>query len=165
MGAFQSGLLHTDNYSYPWTGWSVEDTREMLRRNGIGHIITQMPRAQFNSSCGLSPTVAFGSGFVNENTTVYDAYVRALVAKIKAADPSISVLIYFHAFISGERGASSKYRADRLLNYHGQQIYYSECEAMPMFYPMLLPNGSANAYGQELYKYLDKAKSLGADGM
>jgi hypothetical protein len=42
MGAFQSGLLRTDNYSYPWTGWSVEETREMIRRNGIGHIITQV---------------------------------------------------------------------------------------------------------------------------
>ena len=88
-----------------------------------------------------------------------------LVAKIKAADPSISVLIYFHAFISGERGAPAKYSADRVLNYHGQQINYSECAAMPIFYPMLLPDGTANEYGQQLYKYLDKAKSLGADGM
>ena len=67
--------------------------------------------------------------------------------------------------ISGERGAPAKYSADRVLNYHGQQINYSECAAMPIFYPMLLPDGTANEYGQQLYKYLDKAKSLGADGM
>jgi hypothetical protein len=68
--------------------------------------------------------VACGSGFVNENTTVYDNYLRALVAKVKAADPSVAVLIYFHAFISGERGASAKYFLDRVLNYHGKQVFY-----------------------------------------
>jgi hypothetical protein len=37
---------------------------------------------------------------------------------------------------------------------------------MPLFYTMLLPDGSgANEYGKVLYKYLDKAKALGADGI
>eukprot|EP01051_Picozoa_sp_SAG22_P001275 SAG22_NODE_48_length_24654_cov_4.406394_23_plen_1288_part_00 len=167
MGAFQPGLLRADNYSHiDWTKWSVEDTREIVRRNGIGHIISQMPRTQFGSKCGLTPTVAFGSGFVNENTTTWDSYFKALVAKLKAAEAdSVNVLIYFHAFISGERGTGARYPADRVLNREGQQLNYSRCEALPLFYPMLLRNGSANAYGQQLYKYLDKAKLLGADGI
>jgi hypothetical protein len=167
MGAFQAGLLRTDNYSHiDWTKWSVADTREIVRRNGIGHIISQMPRTEFDSPCGLNPTVATGSGFVNENTTIWDNYFKALVAKIKAAEGDlVKVLIYFHAFISGERGAGAKYPADRILNREGQQLNYSGCAAMPLFYPMLLRNGSANAYGQQLYKYLDKAKTLGAGGI
>jgi hypothetical protein len=167
MGAFQAGLLRTDGYSaLDWTKWSVADTRSIVRRNGIGHVISQMPRVQFISPCGLSPTVAHGSGFVNENTSRWDAYFKALVAKVKAAEgDSVRVLIYFHAFISGERGASAKYPDDRILNYEGQQLNYSHCEAMPLFYPMIFSNGSTNKYGQQLYRYLDKAKSLGADGI
>ena len=171
MGAFQAGLLRTDNYSaIDWTKWTVAETRDIIRHNGIGHIISQMPRAESTASCGpLAPATAWasgcGSGFVNGNTSEWNQYFQALVAKVKAADPPVKVLIYFHAFISGERGASRKYRADRILNREMQQLNYSRCEAMPLFYPMHLPNGTSNLYGQELYKYLSKAKALGADGI
>ena len=84
---------------------------------------------------------------------------------MKAAEPAVKVLMYFHAFISGEPGAPEKYSADRILNREGEQLNYSRCSASPLFYPMLLPNGTANAYGRELYKYLSKAKALGADGI
>lgn len=104
----QDGLLRTDNYSYPWREWDAAHTAAVLDRNGIGHLITQEPRANFTSSCGMQPVVADGSGFVNENTSVYDAYVRELLAKVKSARPNVKVLIYLHAFISGERNASAK---------------------------------------------------------
>ena len=167
MGAFQAGLLRTDNYSATdWTKWTRVDTQDIVRRNGIAHIISQMPRAQFESPCGLQPTVAFGSGFVHENTSTWDNYFRQLVAKVNEAEgDAVRVLAYFHAFISGERHAAEKYPDDRILNYEGQQLNYSHCSAMPLFYPMLLPNGSANKYGQQLYAYLDKAKALGARGI
>ena len=170
MGAFQAGLLRTDNYTtVDWTKWTDAEMRSIIKRNGIGHIISQMPRAQFDSPCGLNPTVATGSGFVNENTSKWDSYFKLLVAKVSVASAGASdrvrVLIYFHAFISGEREAGLKYPLDRVLNYEGQQLNYSGCEAMPLFYPMLLPNGTANAYGQQLHKYLEKAKGLGASGI
>merc|ERR1719217_1179456 len=111
MGAFQAGLLHTDNYSATdWTKWTRVDTQDVVRRNGIAHIISQMPRAQFDSPCGLQPTVAFGSGFVHENTSTWDNYFRQLVAKVNEAEgDAVRVLVYFHAFISGERHAAERY--------------------------------------------------------
>lgn len=171
MGAFQAGLLRTDGYSaIDWTNWTVAETRNIIRHNGIGHIISQMPRAEPIVPCGPSmPSMPWasgcGSGFVNENTTEWDRYFQALVAKVKAADPEVKVLMYFHAFISGERGASRKYPTDRILNREMQQLNYSRCEAMPLFYPMLLPDGTSNPYGRELYRYLSKASALGANGI
>ena len=46
-------------------------------------------------------------------------YMRQLVRTAHEASPPLKVLIYFHAFISGERGAPQKYPLDRVLNYEG----------------------------------------------
>jgi hypothetical protein len=49
---------------------------------------------------------AYGSGFVHENTTGYDIYLRALVAKIKAADPAVKVrCVFVDRRVRGQTGA------------------------------------------------------------
>ena len=46
----------------------------------------------------------------------------------------------------------------------GEQIKYSRCASMPLFYAVM-EGEQPNAYGAQLLRYLAKAKSLGVDGM
>jgi alpha-galactosidase len=170
LNGFEEGWLKesANNRSGDFTTWTPETTRRVLNESGMKYLITTIPWTDIPSTCEKGKyKYAHGSAFVHNLAPSCEQYIKDLVRVTKAADPDFKVLVYFHAFVSGETNASSKYHKDRVLRADGtQQCYASCCKEWPLFYPMQLPGSQeANAYAEQLDLYLDKVFELGADGI
>jgi hypothetical protein len=140
---------------------------DFLDINNFDWMATDIPWREGMSECEPgNPHFAYGSGFVHDAAPACIEYMAALVTAVKAARPNIKILVYFHAFLSGEVNASSKYYDDRLLDNTGEQLCWDQtrcpesCSEFPYFY-----GTSTNAYGKELDAYIDKVFALGMDGI
>ena len=139
---------------------------QFLDINAFDWVATDIPWADRPSKCEHGQHQAQGSGFVHDVAEDCLQYIRDLARLVKAARPKVKVLVYFHAFLSGEANATTKYARDRLLDDQGKQLCYDRsvcakaCEEWPVFY-----GTSTNEYGKQLDAYVDKVFDLGADGI
>ena len=150
-----------------WRTWSVEKMGEFLDTNKFDWLASDIPWTARQNLCEPgNPHYAHGSGFVTDVSDECMQYIRDLVKAVKTARPHVKVVIYFHAFLSGEANASLHYPDDRILDDAGNQICWDSsgcvhaCEEAPYFFGTM-----TNEYGRMLDAYIEKVFALGADGI
>lgn len=150
-----------------WRQWSPQKMGEFLDINAFGWVASDIPWNNRQNLCEPgNPHYAQGSGFVHEASSECEEYIRDLVKAVKTARPKVKVLVYFHAFLSGESNATAKYPLDRIMDDRGQSVCWDSsrcnqgCEELVYFYG----NGT-NEYSRQLDMYIDKVFELGADGI
>ncbi len=89
------------------------------------------------------------------------AQEKEWIAKVHRTAPEVKSLEYFHAQISTEPGAETKYAADRLFNSVGEAMSYPYRYPLPMFIAT-----RDNKYGKALWGYVHTIlDEIGADGL
>jgi hypothetical protein len=150
-----------------WRQWSPEKMGNFLDINAFDYVASDIPWNGKTNPCEPgNPHYVQGSGFVTESSAECDQYIRDLVKAVKTARPKVKVLVYFHAFLSGESNATEKYPNDRILDDQGDSLCWDSsackqaCDEWVYFF-----GTSTNKYGRQLDAYIDKVFALGADGI
>ena len=135
----------------------------MSHSYGMGISRSRSSAPRIVSTGKNDPLNCHGSCFVHDLPPAEEAALRTIVNRTLAADPSKSVLLYYHSYISTETNASAKYADSIVTNSSGQQVVYERCDPRSD-YPLFYGTGG-NAYGRELEAYFLKALSLGFTGI
>jgi hypothetical protein len=89
------------------------------------------------------------------------AQEKEWISKVHQSAPEVKCLCYFHAQISTEPDAETKYAADRLFNSAGEAMSYPYRYPLPMFIAT-----RENTYGKALWGYVKTIlDDIGADGL
>ena len=100
----------------------------------------------------------FGTCVLSDLPADAEAAERLVAQRVGAAGRR--ALRYFHAEISTESNATTKYADSIMTNSKGEQFFY----ACDKYYGLFLPTES-NSYGKELLRSVDKAFELGFTGL
>ena len=151
-----------------WRNWSDMQMGDFLDTNHFDWVASDQPWNGKSNLCEPgSRHYAQESGFVNDVGADFLQYVRDLVKAVKTARPHVKVLVYFHAFLSGEANATAKYPNDILRDDRGEMVCWdsSRCPSYACTELVYFYGTSTNEYGKQLDKYIDKVFELGADGI
>ncbi len=129
-------------FAHKWkSGLTGEQYAQWMHERGVKYICGGI--AKYKD--GL---YAHGTGILFAPEFV--AQERDWTQKMKAADPSLVPIAYFHAQCCTEPDGRTKYADSRLLDGSGKQIEYPHGQVLPMYVPI-----EGNSYGKAIWRYVD----------
>jgi hypothetical protein len=112
--------------------------------------------------------LAFGPAFLNEISPEEEDRVRRIVERIHASAPGVKTLFYLDRWVTTESNALAKYPDSKIVYTPQGHFYQSEFENLITKEPYMLygmRNDAAASYMPMVQKFVDKALSLGVDGI
>jgi len=110
---------------------------------------------------GRFPDAKYAHGTAILSSPQFVEAERKFVAKLHSAAPDVKYLSYFHAQLSTEPNAETKYADSRLLDSTGKQLNYPYAYKMPLYLPTL-----KNSYGKALWNVINAdLDTIKADGL
>ena len=147
------------NYSMPWEDWSQETLASTLAFQGFGWVISAVGWRGERMNCSYNNGIqdCMGTCVLEDEHTDAEEAERLVAERVTATGHR--ALRYFHAEISTEANASTKYADSVMTNPSGEQYFY----ACDKYYGLYLPN-TTNSYGKALLRSVEKAFTLGFTG-
>ena len=158
---YQWGLA---KYSMPWENWSNDTLRTVLDFQGFGWVTSWAPWTGRKMNCSYNNGIqsCMGTCVSTDLPPSGEQYLRTVAERVSATGRR--ALMYFHAEISTEAGAATKYADAVITGPSGNQTFYACPKGAHQYYGLFLPN-ETNSYGQELHRTIEKAFELGFGGL
>ena len=172
LGGNEEYLFGLSNYSEPWEAWTPAVFKDFFdfQTGRDGWVVAGAPWNDVRMNCSYNNGIqsCMGSCVNHEMGADALAFQRTVAARSTAAGlrslmygplpPEVlraaglsSRARYFHAEISSESNASTKYSDSRITGKDGKHIFYA-CDA---YYGLYLGNDT-NAYGRELLRSIER---------
>lgn len=151
MGGNEEYQWGLGNYSMPWENWSIETLQSVLDFQGFGWITSWAPWTARKMNCSYNNGIqsCMGTCVSTDLPADGEQYLRTVAQRVAATGRR--ALMYFHAEISTEAGAATKYADAMITGPSGNQTFYACPKSAHQYYGLYLPN-ETNTYGKTLLR-------------